>query len=108
MNFLQRVKISGESMLPTLRPGQSVLFIKATPKHEAAKFGRRNKWLGKIVLIARINQFGAKDFYQVKRITEIKDGKFFVTGDNATASTDSREFGWLNANEIIGKLLIKF
>jgi signal peptidase I len=108
MNFLQRVKISGESMLPTLRPGQSALFIKATPKFKASKIGLPNKWLGKVVLIARINQFGARDIYQIKRITEIKDGKFFVTGDNANASTDSRDFGWLRANEIVGKLLIKF
>ena len=106
MKFLQRVKISGESMLPTLRPGQSALFIKATPKHEASKFGRRNKWLGKIVLIARINQFGAKDFYQVKRITEIKDGKFFVVGDNESKSTDSRSFGYLTSDEIIGRKLL--
>lgn len=104
MNFLRSVRISGNSMEPTLRSGQKALFISATPGKSF--FG--DKWLGKVVLVSRLNSFGARDFYQVKRVTEIKDGKFFVTGDNAESSTDSREFGWLSANEIVGKLLIKF
>lgn len=91
-------------MEPTLRSGQKALFISATPGKSF--FG--DKWLGKVVLVSRLNSSGARDFYQVKRVTEIKDGKFFVTGDNAESSTDSREFGWLSANEIVGKLLIKF
>ena len=107
MNFLQSVRISGQSMEPTLKSEQRALFIKQSPGRGLLRiFGDR--WLGKIVLIQRINQSGAKDFYQVKRITEIKDGKFYVSGDNAEASTDSREFGWLTAEEIAGKLLIKF
>ena len=107
MNFLQSVRISGESMAPTLKSGQRALFIKQSPGRGLLRiFG--DKWLGKVVLVQRINSSGARDFYQVKRVTEIKDGKFFVTGDNAEASTDSREFGWLTAEEIVGKLLIKF
>jgi signal peptidase I len=105
MNFLQTVRISGESMAPTLKSGQKALFIKSSPGRTFLGVG--DKWLGKIVLISRINNQGARDFYQVKRITEIKDGKFYVTGDNSDFSTDSREFGWLSANEIVGKYLFK-
>ncbi len=107
MNFLQSVRISGHSMEPTLKSGQRALFIRLSPKDRFSRI-TGDKWLGKIVLIQRLNNSGAKDFYQVKRITEIKDGKFFVTGDNAESSTDSREFGWLTSAEIVGKLLIKF
>ena len=106
MNFLQTVRISGESMAPTLKSGQRAIFLKSAPGRTVLGIG--DKWLGRIVLIQRINNLGARDFYQVKRITEIKDGKFFVTGDNPEYSTDSREFGWLSADEIVGKLLFKF
>ena len=109
MNFLQTVRISGESMAPTLKSGQRAIFLKSSPsKSSRTVLGIGDKWLGRIVLIQRINNLGARDFYQVKRITEIKDGKFFVTGDNPEYSTDSREFGWLSADEIVGKLLFKF
>ena len=93
-------------MAPTLKSGQRALFLKSSPGRTFLGIG--DKWLGRIVLIQRINNFGARDFYQVKRITEIRDGKFFVTGDNPAFSTDSREFGWLSADEIVGKLLFKF
>jgi type IV secretory pathway protease TraF len=87
-------------MAPTLRSGQRALFLRTN---------RANKsLLGKVVLISRINSSGARDFYQVKRISDFKDGKFFVTGDNADFSTDSREFGWITSSEILGKLLFKF
>ena len=109
MNFLRSVRISGRSMEPTLKSGQRALFLATSPsKRLLGNKWLGNKWLGKIVLISRVNSFGARDFYQVKRVTEIKDGKFFVTGDNSSESTDSREFGWLSAEEIVGKYLFKF
>jgi hypothetical protein len=92
-------------MAPTLKSGHKALFIKSSPGRTLLGIG--DKWLGKIVLIARVNSHGARDFYQVKRITEIKDGKFFVTGDNEAASTDSRDYGWLKPDEIVGKYLFK-
>lgn len=109
MKFLQIVRISGESMAPTLKSGQRALFLKGSPRRSSrTDVGIDDKWLGQIVLIQRINNLGARDFYQVKRIRDIKDGKFFVTGDNLEYSTDSREFGWLSADEIVGKMLFKF
>ena len=87
-------------MAPTFCSGQRALFIKVRRPSKSL--------LGKVVLISRINSQGARDFYQVKRVTEYKDGRFYVTGDNADASTDSREFGWLSADEIVGKMLFKF
>ena len=100
VNFLQSVQISGSSMAPTFRSGQRALFIKVRRPSKSL--------LGKVVLISRINSHGARDFYQVKRVTEYKDGRFYVTGDNAEASTDSREFGWLSGNEIVGRYLFKY
>ena len=40
----------------------------------------------------------------LKRITEIKDGKYKVTGDN---KNDSQDFGNISRPEIIGKIIHK-
>jgi signal peptidase I len=98
MNFLQMVKVSGDSMLPTLRSGKRALFIRVSKPGSSL--------VGKVVLIARINSSGSRDFYQIKRVKEFKDGKFFVVGDNESNSTDSRSFGYLTGDEIIGRRLL--
>ena len=96
-------------MAPTLKSGQRALFLKSSPSRSSKTLlGIGDRWLGRIVLIQRINNLGGRDFHQVKRISEIKEGKFYVTGDNQEFSTDSREFGWLSADETVGKLLFKF
>jgi phage repressor protein C with HTH and peptisase S24 domain len=43
----------------------------------------------------------------VKRIKEIKDGKFFACGDNKKDSLDSKDFGFISKEFIIGKLIYK-
>lgn len=43
----------------------------------------------------------------IKRIARIKDNKVFIIGDNKSESTDSRSFGWLNKELIIGKVMFK-
>jgi signal peptidase I len=41
----------------------------------------------------------------IKRITNIVDGRYFVTGDNKLHSTDSRKFGMLEKKDIVGKVI---
>jgi len=44
----------------------------------------------------------------IKRIHRKKDKKeYFVLGDNAKESTDSREFGWVEWRNILGKVMIQ-
>jgi len=43
--------------------------------------------------------------YIIKVIKKIKKEKYFVLGFNLEHSTDSREFGWINKKEIIGKVI---
>lgn len=43
----------------------------------------------------------------IKRIKYIKRGRFFVVGDNAIESTDSRTFGLISPQQIIGKVIYK-
>ncbi len=41
----------------------------------------------------------------LKRIKKIKKKTYFVLGDNERESTDSRNFGWIQRNNIIGKVI---
>ena len=43
----------------------------------------------------------------IKRITKIKDKKFFVNGDNQKDSLDSNKFGYISKEQILGKFLFK-
>ena len=43
----------------------------------------------------------------VKRINSIKDGRYFVVGDNSANSLDSRRFGGVESSAVIGKVLLK-
>lgn len=76
-------------MLPTLKPGQDVLvwcwFV--------------NPKAGDIVAV----KIKGKDM--VKRIQLIDDRYIFVTGDNKKESTDSRKFGSIRKEQIIGKVI---
>lgn len=86
---IQRFTVFGDSMLPTLKPGQDVLvwcwFVK--PK------------AGDIVAI-KVN-----DKEMIKRLQTIRDREYFVMGDNKKKSTDSRKFGSIKKEQIIGKVI---
>jgi signal peptidase I len=45
--------------------------------------------------------------YYVKRIKSIKNGKYFIVGDNKKDSQDSRRFGSVNPSQIKGKVIRK-
>lgn len=45
--------------------------------------------------------------YYIKRVAQIKDNEYFVTGDNKKESVDSRRFGWIDKKDIIGKVIYK-
>lgn len=81
-------RISGESMLPTLRAGQLVLFASGRPLH-----------VGDVVMFRHDNK------EKIKRIARLESGKVYLLGDNPEASTDSREFGWLGNEVVVGVLV---
>lgn len=84
-------KIVGDSMLPNFERGRNIIasgwFIKVHP--------------GQVVIIAH----NSKEI--IKRIEKVDDDKrrVFVIGDNLQSSTDSRHFGWLDYDNIIGKVI---
>jgi hypothetical protein len=45
---------------------------------------------------------------RVIKVNESNETKFWVEGDNKSASTDSRSWGALDSTEVIGKLLFRY
>jgi phage repressor protein C with HTH and peptisase S24 domain len=43
---------------------------------------------------------------KIKRIARMEKGRFFVVGDNPPGSTDSRDFGWIDRSQIVGKVIL--
>ena len=92
---IARFKISGHSMEPLIKNGQTVL-VSSIPY-----FFSKPK-IGDIVAIRK------EEKVFVKRIFKIDKEKYFVKGDNEKDSLDSRDFGWIEKKEILGKLILNF
>lgn len=90
---LFKFKIEGNSMFPTFKSGDIALVYKFS------YFLSRPK-IGDVIVLK-------KKKFIIKRIAKINDDKVFVIGDNINESTDSRNFGWVNKKEIIGKVILK-
>lgn len=60
--------------------------------------------LGKVVVVEREERPG---IFLVKRLQKSHGGKFWVQGDNEE-STDSRSWGWIPANEVVGVVHFRY
>lgn len=104
----RRIEITGESMLPALEPGDRVVVVRA---------GRPRT--GDIVACTDPRN---PNRTVVKRVAALPGGRlvlrdgtglpaghgYIVLGDNSDASTDSRHFGPIGANLIIGRLIFRY
>ena len=82
------------SMEPALKPGDFVLVNKwAYLFREPAK--------GDVIVLKHPRD---KDKFLLKRVEEIRDSEYFVAGDNRDFSQDSRHFGPIKKDLIIGKV----
>ena len=94
MLLLSRFKIVGHSMSPTYKENDKVI-VSPIPQF----FTKPKK--GDVVIFEKFNRF------YIKRIKKIKDGKYFLVGDNKKDSEDSRRFGSVSRQQIKGKVIIK-
>jgi len=88
----------GHSMEPVIYDGQVLVIGRLS-------YGLRRPKAGEVVIFYTPNGDVA-----VKRISEVtncaEDGfKFFAVGDNEVSSYDSRAYGFVDINSIIGKVL---
>lgn len=77
--------VSGLSMIPTLAPGERLLVRTDGP-----------------IVIGDIVVFERESRFDIKRILRIEADGIFVQGDNDLVSTDSRTYGVIPHEEVIG------
>ncbi|MGB5012530.1 MAG: nickel-type superoxide dismutase maturation protease [Pyrinomonadaceae bacterium] len=86
--------VEGDSMLPSLAPGDKVL---VDPRGYIT--------VGDVVLAEHPYR---SDIKIIKRVADVADnGRLTLSGDNPTESTDSRTFGTVSLESIIGKVTSK-
>jgi nickel-type superoxide dismutase maturation protease len=91
---IDRVEVSGQSMLPVLQPGDRVVVWKTASVHP-----------GDIVAASDPRQPGRA---LLKRAAEIGPGGVVLLGDNPGQSTDSRQFGPVPAASLQGKAVYRY
>ena len=89
---IKRFKVNGNSMKPNFSEGQYLVVFSWF----------KNLKMGDVVVLGKPRQ-GTKI---VKRIAKIKNGQYFVIGDNLNESLDSRSFGWVKKEAILGKVIL--
>lgn len=97
-----RVAVEGASMVPTLAPGDRALAV-----------GGSRLARGDVVVVEHPGRPG---FEMVKRLTAVPGDRvsdrllgpdeYWVEGDQATASTDSRHFGPVRRDELTARVLL--
>jgi len=78
-------------MFPYIKPNDYILIW---------KFVFRKK-----IKIDDVIVFRKDDTIMIKRVFEIEEGGIFVMGDNKGESTDSRNFGPISFDMVIGKVI---
>ena len=91
---ITRVRIVGPSMEPTLRNGEWWLVRRTGSVHP-----------GHVVLIKHPKR---PELAIVKRIDRAAEGGWWVIGDNPAESDDSRAFGPVPADHILGRLWFRY
>ena len=92
----QRFRITGNSMLPLLIPGQEVLI-------DLQAYETRSPQTNELVMADHPQQPGLRI---VKRIEFVaSDGRYYLKGENRSASNDSRQFGLVTPTQIRGQVV---
>ncbi|MFZ1854172.1 MAG: nickel-type superoxide dismutase maturation protease [Candidatus Nanopelagicales bacterium] len=92
---LTRVAVAGDSMRPTLHPGDWLVVAHAMPIR-----------VGRIVVAQRPDR---PDLLIIKRVhQQADDGSWWLAGDNPRASDDSRTFGTVTPNLIRGVVVARY
>jgi nickel-type superoxide dismutase maturation protease len=88
--------VHGESMMPTLSPGDRVLV-------DLWSYRARAPRPGEVALV-----YDPRGVAIVKRVVSGNQGAFFVVGDNPAASVDSRAFGDVPRERFRGRVVWRY
>lgn len=81
-------------MYPTLEPRQFVISFNWYPYKKLKK--------GDLIVIEINGRL------MIKRGHKYHDRELYVLGDNPSFSEDSRQFGWVSKDKIVGKVIFKY
>jgi nickel-type superoxide dismutase maturation protease len=93
-----RFRVTGDSMLPLLQPGQEVLV-------DLAAYRQQPPQAGDIVVAYHPQQ---PQLPIIKRVLFVEGDRCYLRGDNGEASTDSRRFGLVPQQALIGQVVCRF
>lgn len=102
MSKFGTVKVAGGSMLPAYQDGDWLFVRRLGTAPAIEKIG--TSLLGKVVVIEREERPG---IFLIKRVQKFHAGNYWVQGDNEE-STDSRTWGWIPAQEVVGVVLFRY
>ena len=95
----KRFRVAGNSMLPLLKPGEEILV-------DMNAYRKSPPQVGDIVVASHPRH---TDYHIIKRVAAVKNEReVFLLGDNQIESTDSRRFGTIKFEQIIGKVTSRF
>jgi nickel-type superoxide dismutase maturation protease len=89
--LLRRILVEGDSMRPTLEPGDRVVCVRARRVRAGDLVAVHDPRDGRLL---------------VKRVATVDP--LTVVGDNAEASTDSRAFGALDGDDLVGRVVFRY
>ena len=95
---LARYRVAGESMTPSVSPEERVVVNKTAYRSAQPR-------AGDLVVVRDPRRPGR---LLLKRIGGPADGGWLVLGDNPDASTDSRAFGPVARDQIVGKVWFRY
>lgn len=95
------IAVSGNSMTPTYNDGDWLIF-RAIRKEDVTSL---QDLVRKVVVIERESYPG---IHFIKRVIRADSTGVWVEGDNADASSDSRQWGALPPQEIVGRVLLRY
>ncbi len=95
---LQRVAVAGDSMAPTLHDGDWLLVRRLRRGGAAVRAGQ-------LVVVRRPDRAG---LLLVKRAIRRTAHGWWVEGDNGAASDDSRTFGAVPDELVLGRALLRY
>lgn len=100
---LRRVEVVGDSMRPTLEPGDRLLLRTTSSRHARRLPGALRP--GDLVALPDPRR---PSRIVVKRVASVGPGGVRVLGDNARASTDSRHFGSVAPEQVRGRAVYRY
>ena len=89
------VRVTGSSMRPGLRPGDLCLVLRGGPVQAGDVVALHLPGRVQVGLV-------------VKRAAHRRDGGWWVLGDDAAASTDSRTVGVVPDGDVVGRVVLRY